>query len=98
VLVRRRTATGWRCLHSSAKRIVCSFTCDENFDWLAEDIEDRIVVHRYSFENVEKLWTGMLMGRDTHLGKRVISIDRKLILNNVFRVKLTIPIRALMKI
>lgn len=47
VLVRRRTATRRRRLHSSAKRIVCGFTCCENFDWLAEDIEDRIVVHRY---------------------------------------------------
>jgi hypothetical protein len=48
VLVRRRTATRRRRLHSSAKRIVCGFTCYENFDWLAEDIEDRIVIHRYS--------------------------------------------------
>jgi hypothetical protein len=51
-----------------------------------------------SFENVEELWIGMLMERDVHSGSEGHLIDRELIVNTIFRVKLTTPIRALMKI
>jgi len=51
-----------------------------------------------SFENIEELWIGMLTERDAHSGSEGRLIDRELIVNTVFRIKLTIPIRALMKI